>query len=120
MLIVEEKTNLLKEHLRTRLWHDLRIIYLELCWRARPLLIAALTPALRQGFASQSRFVCRPKTPQRFLWKRGLATKAFGCLCPADFAQVCGIPKFDADMRKPAQWVVLPIFSKLALNNAGS
>jgi hypothetical protein len=23
MLIVEEKTNLLKEHLRTRLWHDL-------------------------------------------------------------------------------------------------
>jgi hypothetical protein len=59
-------------------------INLWLCWRVRPLLIAEFTPALRQGFPSQSRFMFRPKKPQRLLWKRGLATKAFGLLCPAD------------------------------------
>jgi hypothetical protein len=34
--------------------------------------------------------------------------------------RLCGNPKFDADMSKHAQWAVLKIFSKLALNNAGS
>ena len=32
---------------------------------------------------------------------------------------LCGNDPFDTDMKKPAPWVVLPLFSTLKLNNAG-
>jgi len=32
---------------------------------------------------------------------------------------LCGTDEFDEDMKKPAPWVVLPLFSTLKLNNAG-
>jgi hypothetical protein len=32
---------------------------------------------------------------------------------------LCGNDRFDTDMKKPAPWVVIPLFSTLKLNNAG-
>ena len=32
---------------------------------------------------------------------------------------LCGNPEFEDDMKKTVPWVILPIFSKVALNNAG-
>jgi hypothetical protein len=100
----------LKEHLRA----CSSTIHLELCWRVRSLLVAALTPALRQGFPSQSHFMCRPKksTPLE-------AWISDGSVWTHEPSRLCGNPKFDADMRKPVPWEDLQIFSKLALNNAG-
>ena len=42
-----------------------------------------------------------------------------GSVCTPVPGGLCGNHEFDADMRKPAPWTVLQIFSKLALNNAG-
>ena len=64
-LTLEEKTNFLK----TRSTYGLACstIYLGLCWHALLLLIAAFTPALMQGFPSQSYLMSRQEASQRFL-----------------------------------------------------
>ena len=111
-LTVEEKTNLLKEHLRTRLNHD----------QPRAVLACAVLVDSSVYSGPPARF----SIPVIFYVQTRSITAiplnvwfGDGSVCTPVPGGLCGNPEFDADMRKPAPWAVLQIFSKLALNNAG-
>jgi hypothetical protein len=112
-LTVEEKTNLLKEHLRTRLNHDQPRAVLA-CAALVDSSVYSGPPArfsIPVIFYVQTRSITA--IPLNVWFGDGIVwTPVPGGLC--------GNPEFDADMCKPAPWAVLQIFSKLALNNAGS
>ena len=111
-LTLEEKTHLLKEHLRTRLQHDL------------PRAVLACAPLVDSNVYS-----CPParlSIPVTFYLqtKNTTAIPLEAWICDGSVwthvpGGLCWNPEFDADMCKPAPWAVLQIFSKLALNNAG-
>ena len=108
---VEEKTNLLKELLRTRLHHD------------RPMSVLAC--AVLVNCSDYSVIPARLSIPIKFYVQTRSTTaiplKAWigdgGVWTPVP-GGLCGNSEFDAEMSKPAPWAVLQIFSKLALNNA--
>jgi hypothetical protein len=113
-LIVEEKSKLLKEHLRTRLQHDLPR--------------AVLVCAVLVDSSSYSGPPARLSIPVTFHVQTKNTTviplEAWigdGSVWTPVPGGLCENPEFDADMSKPAPWAVLPgqIFSKLAFNNAG-
>jgi hypothetical protein len=111
-LTVEEKTNLLREHLLTRLNHD----------QSRAVLACAV-------LVDSSVYSCPPArfsiTVIFYVQTRSITAIPLnvwfcdGRVCMPVPGGLCGNPEFDADMLKPAPWAVLQIFSKLALNNAG-
>jgi len=111
-LNVEEKTNLLKEHLRTRLNHD----------QPRAVLACAVLvdssvysgPSAR--FSIPVIFYVQTRSITAIPLKAWIGDGSVWTPVPGG---LCGNPEFDADMSKPAPWAVLQIFSKLALNNAG-
>ena len=111
-LTVDGKTNLLKEHLRTRLNHD------------QPRAVLACAALVDSGVYSGP--PARFSIPVTF-YVQTRSTTAIplnawfgdGSVCTPVPGGLCGNHKFDADMRKPAPWTVFQIFSKLALNNAG-
>jgi hypothetical protein len=111
-LPVEEKTNLLQEHVRTRLHHD-RPMSVLACAVLVDCSIYSGPPArlsIPLAFYVQTRSITA--TPLKaWIGDGSVWTPVPGGLC--------GNPEFDADMCKPAPWAVLQIFSKLALNNAG-
>ena len=111
-LTVEGKTNLLKEHLRTRLNHD----------QPRAVLACAALVDSSVYSGPPARF----SIPVIFyIQTRSITATPLnawfgdGSVCTPVPGGLCGNHEFDADMRKPAPWTVLQIFSKLALNNAG-
>jgi hypothetical protein len=111
-LTVDGKTNLLKEHLRTRLNHD----------QPRAVLACAALVDSSVYSGPPARF----SIPVIFyIQTRSITATPLnawfgdGSVCTPVPGGLCGNHEFDADMRKPAPWTVLQIFSKLALNNAG-
>jgi hypothetical protein len=111
-LIVEEKTNLLKEHLRTRLQHDLpravlacAVLVDSSAYRGPPARLSI--PVI---------FYVQTKTTTAIPLEAWIGDGSIWTPVPGG---LCGNPEFDADMSNPAPWAVLQIISKLALNNAG-
>jgi hypothetical protein len=82
-LTLEEKTYFLKEHLRTSLQHDLPRAMLA-CAALVDSNVYSGPPARLSIPITFYLPKFRPKKSQRFLWKRGTATEAFGRMCPAD------------------------------------
>ena len=111
-LPVEEKTNLLKEHVRTRLHHD------------RPMSVLACAALVDSSIYSGPparlsiplAFYVQTKNTTAIPLKAWIGDGSVWTPVPGG---LCGNPEFDADMSKPAPWAVLQIVSKLALNNAG-
>jgi hypothetical protein len=113
VLTIEEKMNLLNEHLQNRLQHD----------QPRAVLACAVLVDSRvysgpptRGSIPVTFYVQTKKTTAIPLE----AWISDGSVCKPVPGGLCGNPEFDADMSKPVPWAVLQIFSKLALNNAGS
>ena len=111
-LIVEERTNLLKEHLRTRLQHDLPRAVLA-CTALVDSSVYSGPPA---RLSISVTFYVQTKNTTAIPLEAWFGD---GSVCTPVPGGLCGNHEFDADMRKPAPWTVLQIFSKLALNNAG-
>jgi hypothetical protein len=112
VLTVDERTTVLKEHLRTRLHHD----------RPMSVLACAILVNSSDFLGPPARFsipmTCYVQTRNT----TEIPLKAWigdGSVWTPVPGGLCGNPEFDADMSKPAPWAVLQIFSKLALNNAG-
>jgi hypothetical protein len=108
----EEKTNLLKEHLRTRLHPDLPMSVLA-CVVLVDTSIYSGPPA---RFSIPLAFYVQTRNTTAIPLKAWIGDGSVWAPVPGG---LCGNPEFDADMSKPAPWAVLQIFSKLALNNAG-
>ena len=112
VLTVDERTTVLKEHLRTRLHHD----------RPMSVLACAILVNSSDFFGPPARFFIPMTCYVQTRSITEIPLKAWICdgsvWTPVP-GGLCGNPEFDADMSKPAPWAVLQIFSKLALNNAG-
>ena len=111
-LTVEEKTNLLKEHLRNRLRLD----------QPRAVLACAVLLDSSAYSGPPARFSIPVTFYVQTKKTTAIPLEAWfgdGSVCTPVPGGLCGNHEFDADMRKPAPWTVLQIFSKLALNNAG-
>ena len=91
-------------------------INLGLCWRVRSFLIAAFSPALLQDFFIPVTFYVQTRSTTAIPLNAWISDGSIWTSVPGG---LCGNHEFDANMRKPAQWAVLQIFLKLALNNAG-
>ena len=111
-LTLEEKTNLLKEHLRTRLQHDLPRAVLA-CAALVDSNVYSGPPA---RLSIPVTFYLQTKNTTAIPLEAWIGDGSVWTHVPGG---LCGNPEFDADMCKPAPWAVLQIFSKLALNNAG-
>ena len=111
-LTIEEKTNSLKEHLRTRLQLD----------QPRAVLACAALVDSSAYSGPQARFSIPVTFYVQTKKTTAIPLEAWfgdGSVWTPVPGGLCGNPEFDADMCKPAPWAVLQIFSKLALNNAG-
>ena len=111
-LTIEEKTNLLKEHLRNRLQLD----------QPRAVLACAALVDSSAYSGPQARFSIPVTFYVQTKKTTAIPLEAWfgdGSVWTPVPGGLCGNPEFDADMCKPAPWAVLQIFSKLALNNAG-
>jgi hypothetical protein len=111
-LTLEEKTNFLKEHLRTRLQHDLPRAVLA-CAALVDSNVYSGPPA---RLSIPVTFYLQTKNTTAIPLEAWIGDGSVWTHVPGG---LCGNPEFDADMSKPAPWAVLQIFSKLALNNAG-
>jgi hypothetical protein len=111
-LTVEEKTNLLKEHLRTRLNHDQPRAVLA----CAVLVDSSVYSGPPARFSIPVIFYVQTRSITATPLKAWIGDGSVWTPVPGG---LCGNPEFDADMSKPAPWAVLQIFSKLALNNAG-
>lgn len=111
-LPIEEKTNLLNEHLRTRLHPD-RPMSVLACVVLVDTRIYSGPPA---RISIPLAFYVQTKNTTAIPLKAWIGDGGVWTPVPGG---LCGNPEFDADMSKPAPWAVLQIFSKLALNNAG-
>ena len=111
-LTVEEKTNLLKEHLRNRL----RIDQPRAVLACAVLLDSSAYSGPPARFSIPVTFYVQTKKTTAIPLEAWFGD---GSVCTPVPGGLSGSHEFDADMRKPAPWTVLQIFSKLALNNAG-
>lgn len=111
-LSVEDRTKLLTEHVRTRVHHN------------RPMSVLASAAIV------DTRHYSGPPSSHSIPITFYVQTKNVTAIPLNDWigdgsiwtpmpGGLCGNPEFDADMSKPAPWVVLKIFSVLKLNNAG-
>jgi hypothetical protein len=111
-LTLEEKTNFLKEHLRTRLQHDLPRAVLA-CAALVDSNVYSGPPA---KLSIPVTFYLQTKNTTAIPLETWIC---YGSVWTHVPGRLCGSPEFDANMRKPAPWAVPQIFSKLTLNNAG-
>ena len=107
---VQARTELLEEHLRTRLSHN------------RPNAVKAFA-----ALVDSSQYSGPPATYSVpitvYIQTRNTTSIPLdawlGCVCKPVRGGLCGNPDFDTDMDKTAPWVVLHLYNTLKLNNTG-
>jgi hypothetical protein len=111
-LSLEARTNLLKEKLRDRLSHTM-----PACVHAYVALVdSSEYSGLHAHYSFPLTFYIQTRNTTVIRLQSWLGDDVH--LRPMK-GGLCGNDPFDTDMKKPAPWVVLPLFSTLKLNNAG-
>jgi len=113
-MTVEAKANMLKECLRVRLGNEKPSVVLSMTVIVNSTDYSG-PPGACQLEIHFTGYVQTKKTSvnalKAWIGQRNDWTQMNGGLC--------GNPEFEVDMKKTLPWLILPIFSKVALNNAG-
>jgi hypothetical protein len=107
---VQARTEMLEEHLRTRLNHN------------RPDAVKAFAVVVDSSHYSGPPATYSVPITVYIQTKNTTSIPLdawLGCVCKHVPGGLCGNHAFDTDMEKPAPWVILPLFNTLKLNNAG-
>ena len=112
VMTVEAKTNILKEWIRIR-WGNTR----------PDILVTSMTLLVNSADYSGPPRACRIPFTGYVQTKKTSVNPLKAWLPDCKWTQMngglCGNPEFGDDMNKTFPWAILPIFSKVALNNAG-
>ena len=111
-MTVEAKTNTFKEWVRLRWGHT------------KPdTLILSMTLVVNSADYAGPPGSCRIRFTGYVQTKKTSVNPLKAWLGDCEWTQMngglCGNPEFEVDMKKTLPWLILPIFSKVALNNAG-